>query len=83
MDPEMNYFSAAHLAYAGQTDAALPLLQHAIDGGYCSVPAIDSDPMFAGVRAKPGFAAIRSAGIACQNRFRAEQERAGTPVGSR
>jgi TolB-like protein len=76
-DPEMNFFAAAHLSYAGQPDAALPLLQRAIDGGYCSVPAIDSDPMFAGVRGKSRFAAIRSAGIACQERFRAEQERAG------
>jgi len=36
-DPEVNYFSAAHLAYAGQTDAALALLKRAVEDGYCAV----------------------------------------------
>jgi hypothetical protein len=81
MDPEMNFFSAAHLSYTGQTEAALPMLKRAIEGGYCSYPAIESDSMFANVRAMPGFAEARSEGIACQTRFRAEQERA-VPTGS-
>ena len=78
-DPEMNFFSAAHLGYAGHADAALPLLKRAIDGGYCSYPGIDSDPMFANLRAAPGFAEVRSAGVACQERFRADRVKAGGP----
>ena len=74
-DPEINYFSAAHLTYAGLADAALPLLKRAIDTGYCSYPGIDSDPMFAGLRGKAGFAEVRAAAIACQDRFRRERER--------
>jgi TolB-like protein/predicted Ser/Thr protein kinase len=74
-DPEVNYFSAAHLAYAGQTDAALALLKRAVEDGYCAVPAIDSDTMFAGVRGMAGFAEIRAAGMACQKEFRAEREK--------
>ena len=69
------HLSAAHLAYAGQTDAALALLKRAVEDGYCAVPAIDSDTMFAGVRGMAGFAEIRAAGMACQKEFRAEREK--------
>ena len=68
-DPEMNYFSAAHLAYAGDPDAALPLLKLAVDDGYCSYPAMDSDFLLARARSRPGFQEIRSAGMACRDAF--------------
>ena len=64
-DAEVNYFSAAHLAYAGQAEAALTMLRTAIEGGYCSYPAIDTDPLFESVRGTQGFAQVRSAAIAC------------------
>jgi len=64
-DAEVNYFSAAHLAYAGQANAALTMLRTAIEGGYCSYPAIDTDPLFESVRSTQGFAQVRSAAIAC------------------
>jgi DNA-binding winged helix-turn-helix (wHTH) protein/serine/threonine protein kinase len=78
-DPEANYLSAANLAYCGQTDAALQLLKRAIQGNYCSYPAIDSDSFFASVRAKPEFAEIRSAAIACQKGFLTERQRMQRP----
>jgi serine/threonine protein kinase len=68
-DPEVNYFAAAHLAYIGQTDAALPLLKLAVERGYCAYPAIDSDPLFTAIRERPEFAEIRSNAVACQNTF--------------
>jgi serine/threonine protein kinase len=71
-DPEMNYFSAAHLAYAGEPDAALPLLKQAVDDGYCSYPSMDSDSFLARARSLPGFQEIRSAGMACRDAFRAD-----------
>ena len=55
--------------------AALQLLKRAIQGNYCSYPAIDSDPFFASVRAEPEFADIRPAAIACQKGFLAERQR--------
>jgi hypothetical protein len=73
MDPEDTYFSASDLAYCGQTKAALQMLRRAIEGNYCSYPAIDSDPLFANIRQKPEFAEIRSAAIQCQNKFLAER----------
>jgi serine/threonine protein kinase/tetratricopeptide (TPR) repeat protein len=72
-DPEMNYVFASHLAYCGQTEAALQMLRRAIDGNYCSYPAIDSDPFFANIRNKPEFAEVRSAAIECQKKFLAER----------
>ncbi len=68
-DPEMNYFSAAHLAYAGQADAALNLLRQAVAGGYCSYPAIDSDPMLASIRPVAEFARIRAMAKHCKENF--------------
>jgi len=68
-DPEANYLSAGHLAYAGYPDTAMRLLRAAIKGNYCSYPAMESDPMFKNLRARPEFAEIRAAGIQCQNNF--------------
>jgi hypothetical protein len=68
-DAEVNYFSAAHLTYAGLTDSAVTMLKLAIDGGYCSYPAIDSDPMLSKLRGTRPFAELRAAAIACQENF--------------
>ena len=72
-DPETNYFSAAHLAYCGQSRAALEMLKQAIQGKYCSFPAIDLDPYFTGLRSKTEFADVRSAAMACQRDFLAHR----------
>ncbi len=72
-DPEANYLSAAHLAYCGQADAALEMLRRAIKGNYCSYPAIESDPFFTRLRAKPEFGEIRSAAMECEHNFLAQR----------
>jgi serine/threonine protein kinase/DNA-binding winged helix-turn-helix (wHTH) protein/Tfp pilus assembly protein PilF len=72
-DAEVNYFAASHLAYCGQSSAAFQMLKRTIQGNYCSYPALDTDPFFAGLRAKPEFTEIRSAAIACQNNFLAQR----------
>jgi serine/threonine protein kinase/DNA-binding winged helix-turn-helix (wHTH) protein len=79
-DPEMNYYFGSHLAYCGQTRSAIQMLRRAIQGSYCSYPAMDSDPFFARLRDRPEFPEIRSAGIACQNKFLAQR---GQPLGTR
>jgi DNA-binding winged helix-turn-helix (wHTH) protein/serine/threonine protein kinase len=73
-DPEANYLAAANLAYCGQNKEALRLLGLAVQGNYCSYPAMDSDPFFASLRTMPEFAEIRAAGIACQKRFLTERQ---------
>jgi DNA-binding winged helix-turn-helix (wHTH) protein/TolB-like protein len=74
-DPEMSYFFAAHLAYCGQTDAALRMLKTAIDGNYCSYPAMDKDPLFNKLRDNPEFKKVRAAGMLCHDFFVAGRER--------
>jgi hypothetical protein len=73
-DPEVNYFFAGHLAYCGQTDAALRMLKLAIERNYCSYPAMDHDPFFEKVRTSPHFSDVRAAGIACHDNFVANRE---------
>ena len=73
-DPEANYLAAANLAYCDQKQQALRLLRVAVQGNYCSYPAMDSDPLFANVRTMHEFAAIRAAGMACQKRFLTERQ---------
>lgn len=68
-DPETNYFSAMHLAYCGQERAALEMLRTAVKGGYCSYPALDSEPFFEGIRNEPEFQVARQAGMDCQRNF--------------
>jgi len=68
-DPESNYFAASHLAYCGQTEAALDLLRRTVKANYCAYPAMDTDPMFASIRTQPDYTEIRAAGKACQANF--------------
>jgi hypothetical protein len=60
---------AAHLAYAGESDAALHLLREAVTGGYCAYPGIDSDPMLESIRPSTAFAEIHSLSKQCRERF--------------
>jgi predicted Ser/Thr protein kinase/TolB-like protein len=73
-DPEMNYFAGAHLAYAGETEPALTMLRAAIGSGYCSYPAMDSDPLWGKVRGSGEFQALRSAGMDCRSQFLAQKK---------
>jgi hypothetical protein len=75
-DPEVNYFFAAHLAYCGQTDAAVRMLKLAIERNYCSYPAMDKDPFFNSVRSSPQFSEARAIGISCHQNFVANREQA-------
>jgi len=79
-DPEINYFFAGHLAYCGQTAAALRMLKTAISRNYCSYPAVDKDPFFDSLRNNPEFGRIRAAGMACHDNFVANRETAPTAL---
>ena len=72
-DPEVTYFFAGHLAYCGQTDAALEMLRVAIQGKHCSYPAMDNDPLFASIRGTPRWKQLRDAGMQCQKEFLANR----------
>jgi len=75
-DSEPKYYAASEFAYCGQREVALRLLRKAVEENYCSYPAMDKDPLFASIRGRPEFAAIRQAGIECQKRFLAHRDAA-------
>ena len=68
-DPEMDYTFAGHLAYCGETTAALRMLKIAIDRHYCSFPTLDKDPFFDKLRTNPQFQKLRLAGQVCHADF--------------
>lgn len=74
-DPEMNYMFAGHLAYCGQTAAALRMLKIAIDRHYCSYPAMDKDPFFNQLRNNSQYQMLRKAGFACHADFTDDREK--------
>jgi DNA-binding winged helix-turn-helix (wHTH) protein/TolB-like protein len=73
-DSEMDYLFAGHLAYCGQTAAALRMLKIAIDRHYCSYPTIDKDPFFDQLRTNPQFQKLRLAAMACHADFANERD---------
>ena len=63
------YFGAALLAFVGKKDAAIRLLQAAIEHSFCIYPSVDYDPLFDKIRQSDEFKAVRQQGIECQKRF--------------
>ena len=70
-DLEPLYDAAVYLALCGRADEAIHALQQAIRGGYCSYPALISDPLLAPVKGHREFGAVVSAAKACRERFEA------------
>lgn len=68
-DPETAYAVAPMLVYCGRPEAALRFVERAVDGNFCSYPALDLDPIWARLRSEPGFQRVRDKGKACHDRF--------------
>jgi len=79
-DPETLYVNAAVLSLCGQGEAALRQLQKAIEGKYCSYPAMEKDPLFDPIRQRPEFGELRHAGIQCQQDFLAHRREVNAKV---
>jgi len=62
----LKYYEGAVLASCGEKQIAFEFLRTAIKGGYCSHDALLEDPLLAGVRGEPEFAAIVQEATACQ-----------------
>jgi tetratricopeptide (TPR) repeat protein len=77
-DPETLYVNAAVLSFSGQSGAAVRQLRKAIQGNYCSYPAMDRDPLFDPIRQLPEFAAVHQAAIQCQQNFLAHRSQVET-----
>lgn len=68
-DAEELYRNAEILSRCGQPEAALRQLRKAIQGNYCSYPAMEKDPLFDSIRQRPEFGELRQAAIQCQQDF--------------
>jgi DNA-binding winged helix-turn-helix (wHTH) protein/TolB-like protein len=69
-DPEAPYAVAPMLVYCDRPREALRLVERAVDGGFCSYPALDLDPIWARMRSDPEFQRIRIKAMDCHDRFR-------------
>jgi eukaryotic-like serine/threonine-protein kinase len=74
-DPETWYYEGTILAYCGKKQAALHLLQSAVEQNYCAYTNLLSDPLLAKLRAETAFDKVLTAAEACQQAVRA----AGNP----
>jgi serine/threonine protein kinase len=69
-DPELLYYQGALLGYCGKNEAALTLLQGAIERNYCSYSNLLNDPLLAKLRADPRFDKLLTEGRECQEAIR-------------
>jgi TolB-like protein len=68
-DPEVKYVAAQYEAVCDREQDAIGFLRKAVEGNFCSYPALDSDPLFSPLRHTTEFQEIRSAAIGCQTKF--------------
>jgi Tfp pilus assembly protein PilF len=76
-DPETWYYQGALLAYCGKQQAALHLLQSAVEQNYCAYTNLLSDPLLDKLRTDTGFDKVLSAAGACQEAVRAAAKTQG------
>ncbi len=69
-DPETAYAVAPILHFCGRPQEALRFVERGVEHNYCSYPALDLDPIWAGLREDPEFRRIRAKAMACHDRFR-------------
>jgi serine/threonine protein kinase len=72
-DPERRYANGSLLAYCGQKDAALRVLNSAVTHHYCAYGQLQRDPLVAKLRDTPEFARLLSLAKECQMDFLAKR----------
>jgi len=65
LDPEMLYYQGALLGYCGKDQAALQVLQNAVERNYCAYENLLNDPLLAKLRANQAFNKVLTAASAC------------------
>jgi eukaryotic-like serine/threonine-protein kinase len=70
-DPETWYYQGALFAFCGKKQAALHLLQSAVEQNYCAHESLLYDPVLAKLRTDPAFDKVLTAAGACQDAVRA------------
>jgi len=70
-DGEPFAYLAAEAAACKRPRAALDFLRIAVSLNFCTVPEVETHPIFASVRALPDYRAFRTEAVQCRNRFMA------------
>jgi len=70
-DPETWYYQGSLFAYAGKKQAALHLLQSAVEQNYCAHENLLNDPLLARLRTDTAFDKVLTAAGLCQEAVRA------------
>jgi len=77
LDPEQLYFQGAWLGYCGKNQAALQLLQSAVERSYCSYSGLLNDPMLAKLRSDQAIDKVLTEASACQEAVKSLQAQPG------
>ncbi|MGO9647199.1 MAG: protein kinase domain-containing protein [Terriglobales bacterium] len=72
-DPELSYYQGSILAYCGKKEAALHMLQTAVESNYCAYSNLLDDPLLAKLRSDPKFDEILTAAHQCQQAVKGAQ----------
>jgi len=64
-DPETLYYQGAILGYCGKNQAALLLLQGAVERNFCAYSNLLNDPLLERLRADPGFSKVVTSAKQC------------------
>ena len=59
------------LAYCGRMPEALRFVERAVNGGFCSYPALEQEALLKPLQDDPEFQRIRGKAVACHEKFRA------------
>jgi len=78
-DAELLYYQGAIFADCGKRQAALRLLQGAIEQNYCAYSNLQLDPMLRKVRTTPGFDKLLAAARVCQDTVRTSTSEVAGP----
>jgi serine/threonine protein kinase len=76
-DPETWYYQGTIFAFCGKKQAALHLLQSAVEQNYCAHENLLSDPLLAKLRTDTAFDKVLTAAGACQDAVRASANAPG------
>jgi hypothetical protein len=72
-DPELLYYQGSILAFCGKKEAALHMLQTAVESNYCAYSNLLEDPLLAKLRSDPKFDDVLTAAHQCQQAVKSVQ----------
>jgi TolB-like protein/predicted Ser/Thr protein kinase len=72
-DPELLYYQASILAYCGKKEAALHMVQTAVESNYCAYSNLLDDPLWTKLKSDPKFDEVLTAAHRCQQAVKSAQ----------